>query len=267
MKNQVWYGLPSISALLACAVLMVPACSRLGPCVAGPTHPQLWMSAATTTPLFLAAAMLLGWTARFLYLVVKTAYLLRPLLLEPWPAGLRAAVDRTGASRVTCVSGDTPLAFCAGILWPRIYVTRRLVAHLRPEELDAVLLHEDHHSSRRDPLLYAARQALADVCFCLPLLRWWMLRRREDAELGADRAAIKVVGHRPVAGALWALGTAAQPFGTAAFHGSPGLRAAHILGDPLPRRRPSHADWLRSAVGLLSVISIAGCVSELLIPH
>ena len=267
MRNKVWYGLSGISALLACIGLMVPACSGLGPCVSGPTHPQLWMSAATTTLLFLAAGTVLSWAVRFLYLVVSTAYLLRPLSLEPWCAGLRAAVARTGASRVTCVSGDAPLAFCAGIMWPRIYVTRPLVAHLGPEELDAVLLHEHHHSRRRDPLLYAARQALADVCFCLPLLRWWALRRREDAELGADRAAIEAVGHRPVAGALWALGTAAEPFGTAAFHGSPALRAAHILGDPLPRRRPSHADWLCSAVGLLSVISIAGCVSQLLIPH
>jgi len=267
MKNQAWYGLPSISALLACPVLMVPACSRLGPCVSSPTHPELWMSAATTALLFLAATILVSWSVRFFFLVVKTAFLLKPLSLEPWSAGLRAAVGRTGASRVLCISGDMPLAFCAGILWPRIYVTCRLVGHLRPEELDAVLMHEQHHRRRRDPLLYAARQALADVCFCLPLLRWWALRRREDAELGADRAAIEAVGHRPVAGALWALGTAAQPFGTAAFHGSPGLRAAYILGDPIPRRRPSHADWLCTVAGLLSVMSVAGCVSELLIPH
>lgn len=50
------------------------------------------------------------------------------------------------------VDSDQPLAWCAGILRPRLYLSRGLLATLDAEQLQAVLLHEQAHLVRRDNL-------------------------------------------------------------------------------------------------------------------
>jgi hypothetical protein len=136
---------------------------------------------------------------------------------------------------------------------------------LRADELDAVLLHEESHRRRRDPLRQAVRQSAADVCFYVPLLRWWARYQHENAELHADRAALETVGRRPLAGALLAVGAASMPWGSAAFHGTAELRVAQVLDDPLPRRGPSFSLWFVSAAGVVSSLGLTWCLSQVLV--
>jgi hypothetical protein len=51
-------------------------------------------------------------------------------------------------------------AFCAGYLQPRVYISRGALDLLSPEELGAVLLHEDHHRSTCDPLTSISRNSV-----------------------------------------------------------------------------------------------------------
>lgn len=96
---------------------------------------------------------------------------------------------------------------------------------------------------------------------------WWVQRRLEHAELEADFAAVRLVGGRPVAGALWALGGSSALAGTAAFAGATELPVARLPGDPVPSRRPGWRPWVASAGGLLLafrvasvvVVALAGC--------
>ncbi len=137
-------------------------------------------------------------------------------------------------------------------------VSEGLVDRLNARELDAVLLHEDYHARRREPLIRATAEAAAEVLFFVPIARWWSRRRIETAELRADQAAVRRVGPRPVASALCTLGSAARS--QTAFAGVGELRVAQLLGDPLPPRRPTPRVVVSSLLGAPFLLLVAGCV-------
>ena len=251
---------------VACTLVAIPACSRVAPCLASAAQTELWSASIPATALLIGTLTLLTWSLRLCHLVIRTRHLVAQIPACAYPRQLEKAVDRTGASRVICVETDATLAFCAGALRPTIYLSLGAVRRLRPEELDAVLLHEMHHGRQRDPLRHAMALALRDVCFYLPILNWLSRHQRENAELRADQAAMQVLGPRPLAGALWALGSTPAPSLVAAFQGVAKLRAAQVLGDPLPVRRPSGSLWLGSAVGIFALLMTANCVVQIVPP-
>lgn len=91
------------------------------------------------------------------------------------------------------VENPQPLAWCTGLLTPRVYVSSGLLAQLSGEELSAVLAHEHAHARRRDNL----RRFLLG---CLTL-SWPRKRRRllmgdlaMSIEEACDREASASVG-------------------------------------------------------------------------
>jgi hypothetical protein len=96
--------------------------------------------------------------------------------------------ERSGA----LVIGDArPLAFCAGLLRPRIYLSTGALTALDEHALRAVLDHERHHARRRDPLRLATGRVLEDALFFVPGLRELARRQQALAELSADEGAIR----------------------------------------------------------------------------
>lgn len=103
------------------------------------------------------------------------------------------------------VDGAAPEAFCIGLVRPRIYVSSAAVATLSEAELAAVIAHERHHASRRDPLRLLVARSLGEGLFWLPVLRRLADRYAALAELAADDAARRATGGpRALASALLA---------------------------------------------------------------
>lgn len=124
---------------------------------------------------------------------------------QPLPPRLAHASAGLGiADRLTYLGWGAPAACCYGLIRPRIAVTAGLIAQLDDEELVAVLAHERHHLSRRDPLRYLLLHALTAATFMFPVAP--ALRRRQEAriELAADRAALVEAPRGALAGALLA---------------------------------------------------------------
>jgi hypothetical protein len=116
--------------------------------------------------------------------------------------------------RVTVIASGRALAFCAGLLRPRIYLSEGALARLRPAELDAIVAHEAHHASRRDPLRILVARAIGAA---------FGAREQTLADLSADAAAVRRVGDAPLASAL--LRFDAEAAGIAA------VRVDHLTGD------------------------------------
>jgi hypothetical protein len=135
----------------------------------------------------------------------------------------------------TLIDDATPEAFCAGYLRPRVYVSTGAVELLSVDELEAVLLHEQHHRSAHDPLRLACARVLTQALFFLPALRPLHDRHAELVEQHADAAAVASSGQsRALAAALLA-------FEASAPHGSGGIspeRVDSLLGVPMHRRWP-----------------------------
>ena len=141
--------------------------------------------------------------------------------------------------RVTIVPDARPLAFCTGLLRPRVFVSSGALERLDEDELAAVIAHESHHAARRDPLRVLIARAIGDAYS----LR--ALPRREEAlgELAADAAAVRSGGAAPLAAALLAFGGDAAPG-----------RVDRLVGEP-PR------DEVPRALVVVAGGVMAGCSS------
>jgi beta-lactamase regulating signal transducer with metallopeptidase domain len=251
-------GRPALLALVG-ALVVARLAWHPGRAICG----QMTMAGCLGVAVGVVAALgLATWIVRASWLAISAAREIARLpRLQP-PDGLVVAAQRTGVDQVVCLDSAAAAAFCAGLLRPRVFVTSAMVASLPDQELDAVLVHEAEHAHRRDPLRRLAGRAAADVLFWLPLVGWWSRRRLEDAELAADRAAIRRVGRTPLARALRATAPPVAPAAGAGFDGAGPARVTQLLGDPPPRRRPPLAACLLSALGLILAVSLAMCVGQ-----
>jgi Zn-dependent protease with chaperone function len=144
---------------------------------------------------------------------------------------MHASVD---GARV--IDDDRPRAFCAGLLHPRVYVSRGAVALLSEAELSAVLAHERHHARRHDPLRLASTRVLAGALFFLPLLRHLVHQQQSLVEIGADEAALAAGG-----GDRAALAGAMLTFSEGTEDDAAGLapeRVDHLVGESGAWRLP-----------------------------
>ena len=165
--------------------------------------------------------------------------------------GQRAFIRRLPTVRIVEVSGHAvvvvdaaqPLAFCAGFMRPRIYVSTTTVRLLKDDELRAVVAHEAHHVARRDPLRLLVAGALASAFSPFPGLRALRRRHAALAEIAADAAAVRALGDAaPLASALLAF----DGSGFSAVVGIAPERVDHLVGEAHPEDVPS---WLVLAMG------------------
>ena len=120
------------------------------------------------------------------------------------PAHLQNQMTQHGIapSSVVLVQSAEPLAFCHGFLEPKIYFSTGLVDLLSPAQLQAVLLHEDYHRQRFDPLRILVVRAISAALFFLPFVRDWRRLFEIKLELDADHYAVHQTGKAALAGAL-----------------------------------------------------------------
>lgn len=81
-------------------------------------------------------------------------------------------------------------AFVLGPLQPEIFVSRVLLETLDPDELEAVLLHEEHHQRTRAPLRTLALTSWMRMVGLVPVLVRGIERRLDRLEIDADRYAL-----------------------------------------------------------------------------
>jgi Zn-dependent protease with chaperone function len=128
------------------------------------------------------------------------------------------------------IDDDRPEAFCAGLFRPRVYITSGALERLDERGLNAVLMHERHHASRRDPLRLAASRVIAGSLFFLPGVRELHRGQQMLAEVSADESALAAA-----AGDRSGLARAMLSFSDAEAGGSPGIdpvRVEYLLGEP-----------------------------------
>lgn len=107
---------------------------------------------------------------------------------------------------VDLIETDTDLAFCYGWLHPRICISTSVAARLDETEIKALLLHEEHHLLRRDPLKAVIARVLATAFFFLPAIKALQQQYMLAKEIEADEHVLRTLGNqRPLLGALYKL--------------------------------------------------------------
>ena len=144
-------------------------------------------------------------------------------LLSGTLAQASCIVEMEEAPKVVLVDDERPFAFCHGLLRPEVYYSYGLARLLGLAELQAVLLHEEAHARRRDPLRVFAVHVLAAAFWPVPLVHTFRERYLAWLEVRADYEAVQRLGVKPVATALVKLlqHAPAPAFAAAASHISP----------------------------------------------
>lgn len=138
---------------------------------------------------------------------------------------LVAALDMVARNDVIAgalvLDHEQPYAFCIGGRRHRLVVTTALLDALGPEELQAVLAHEEAHLRQRHHLaLLACRILFGTLSPLFPVFRQAMPHVRLYAELSADDSARRDVGALPLRTALATLACAPAPSGALAASAS-----------------------------------------------
>jgi Zn-dependent protease with chaperone function len=117
---------------------------------------------------------------------------------------LRRLAERCGLrDALTLIHSDRPFVFTEGLLRPRVWLSTRLLHLLASDELEAVLRHEAHHRSARDPLKILAARCLSRGLFFVPVARDLCQAYSVAKEIAADTHATRAMQDaRPLARAL-----------------------------------------------------------------
>ena len=241
----------------------IAGCSTAGPCGWIATRGDFWWPAAYVPPLIILLATAAAGALRFGLVAGRTSRDLARLPRVAAPPTLVRTARSAGIDRIACVEAGTPVAFCAGLLRPTVFVSEGAVAKLSEPELLAVLYHEADHARRHEPARRAARNALAEVLLFLPIVRWWSERQIARAELSADATAERIAGRPALAGALLVM--TAPPIPLAAFMGHAELRARRLLGMRIDEPKAPRAILAASLVYTWLALSLAGCLFEVVV--
>ena len=247
---------------IACLSTVV-GCQSGGACGWIPTQGTSWWPAAYVPPLLVVLASTLAWTIKFGLAASRTERELARLPRVPIPPKLVRTARAAGLDRFECVRAGSPVAFCAGILRPTVFISEAAVAGLSDSELLAVLHHEADHARRYEPLWRAARTSAAEVLTFLPIVSWWSEGQIALSELSADAAAERRVGRSSLAGALLVMTAPTIPL--AAFVGHAELRARRLLGMRIDEPKAPRAVWAASFVYSWLAVSLAGCLFAVLV--
>ncbi len=148
------------------------------------------------------------------------------------PEALTHAARHTGlAGRIVFIDAADSFSFVYGVMTPRVAVSRGLLERATGDELRAVLEHERYHVHNIDPLKAAIVRVLSEALFFLPTLNCLRARYIAGRELAADRRAVALYGHRPLAGALLKVvrGPDWSELGGAAAISSPALLDVRLI--------------------------------------
>ncbi|MGW3645764.1 M56 family metallopeptidase [Streptomyces sp. NPDC000878] len=157
----------------------------------------------------------------------------------------REALDLVGrhSARLcaTVLPYDIPAAYCLPGRRPRIVISDAAVRQLTPEQLGAVLEHEQAHIAGRHHLALAAMEAFHSVFRRLPLAHHAREQTALLLEMIADDRALRSHSHEALATAMYEMAAARAPKGAFAAGGHAVLiRVKRVLG---PRKAPHPTLW------------------------
>lgn len=270
MKPERYYHL-AVGALLAVAVCTLISASSSLTAAVGPFRvlccqimkmpegrPTITWPLSFAVLLTLFGAGLWAFSKRLWQTHRFVSRLKRPLVAAP-PERIAKLAKMLKLSRYLVVlKSETPLAFCYGWWAPRICISTGLAEALTNKELQAVLLHEDHHRRHADPLRKLLAESLGAAFFFLPVAAELRDIFLTSLELEADRYAAAVMGRPALAGALHKTLTHPLSIRSAHFAGLTGLsateaRIAELLDQqPVVFRLSARSLLLTSAVILLA---------------
>lgn len=208
-RNALKIAAPPMALITVVALLLVPLGTLahlqgmlLQLCV---TAAHITSDLAALTLVVLAGSSLLVAT----FSILASVALQRSALRDWRPVGGAARRRTTRLAREAGIGSSVQVfrhgdivACSRGLLEPSIWLSDTAVATLDDEELVAVLAHEHHHCTNRDPAKRVLLEVLSRALFAFPVVSQATRAFRRAAEFAADDAAARATSRRATATAL-----------------------------------------------------------------
>jgi len=144
-------------------------------------------------PLGLGLVLSLGEALRLMFATRRWMAFVRRIQGDA-PKRLRHLALKSGLDQgIILIRTNRPLVFTHGLLHPQVWISTGLLELLDEDELEAVLLHEAHHVSARDPLKILAARCLSRALFFVPVARDLCETYLISKELAADEHATQAL--------------------------------------------------------------------------
>src|SRR5260370_17584707 len=141
-----------LAAVPIACLSTVAGCQSAGACGWVPTQGTSWWPAACVSVLCVILVSAVAWALKFGLVASRTERELARLPRVPLPPKLVRTATAVGLDRMECVRGGSPVAFCAGIVRPTVFISEAAVAGLSEPELLAALHPEAGPARRHEPL-------------------------------------------------------------------------------------------------------------------
>lgn len=148
----------------------------------------------------LPEVLTVAWLAGVVWFAIRICKRLRPsdrglCALADAPHDVKTSVSRALAGTLVpfeqvYISSGTSMPSVIGLLRHRILVPRAMLGQLTSTELRAVLLHEDAHRRRRDPLRVLLQRCALLLFYYYPVLWLLLPRLASSCEIACDEAAV-----------------------------------------------------------------------------
>jgi len=220
--------------------------------------------------LLICAATVVAGLATLISQYVRTRLALRHLGASLAPSPLLSEIESQLGIDVRLCGDERVFCCCAGLLFPKVVLSRGMLELLDASELTAVLAHEAAHVRRRDPSRALAVRCASNALFYLPLTRYLSQKALVASELGADAAAATVAGRPALVRALLdVLGRVRPGLGTVTEMASLDAldsRIEALRTESLPRTRPRVVIQVASAL-VIAVLILLGAWLPPRAPH
>jgi beta-lactamase regulating signal transducer with metallopeptidase domain len=208
--------------------------------------------------LLVCAATIVAGLATLISQYIRTRLALRRLGAPIAPSPVLLHIQSQLGIDVQLCADDRVFCCCAGLLFPKVVLSRGMLELLDASQLTAVLAHEAAHVRHRDPARALAVRCASNALFYLPLTRYLSQKALVASELGADAVAATVAGQPALVRALLdVLGRVRPGLGTVTEMASldaldSRIEALHTRA--LPRTRP------RVVIQVTSLLVLAGLI-------
>ena len=105
-------------------------------------------------------------------------------------------ITNLGLKKKVCViHSSNQFAFCLGLRNPKIYISTGLITALSPEEIKAVLRHEEYHLKNHDSFTMIIASVAHSLFPFFPILSDLINKYRIEREIKADAFAVSKLGN------------------------------------------------------------------------
>lgn len=129
---------------------------------------------------------------------IKTLHFKNSLIpVSPYPKLIGSLAEKYSLqNKIIIFDNSRLMAFCLGILHPKIYLSSNVLKNMSNSEIEAIILHERQHVIGKDNLLMLFLNLIKTAFFFFPIVTDFVNNLEIQREIKADQSVVRETGRK-----------------------------------------------------------------------